>query len=544
MHRPEGTGEWFGWANAVISELTATASGLEVRRRKRNGQRTVYPTIVLIASAILSVAAQIAVAKPHPTGRLIAAIPALAFLALTKLVLSRTPTTEPATPQPATAPEPDPETTPQPAVTPLGHERQDHEHTDHRTLQERSPALPVLHLPTPALEGQHLPMFTKLDIASALALTPGTASLVPGVGANTEPHLFSPFAHEPSQYIRTALERAARPDYPAWLRHVESAASCTQPIRLHGNLATVDARTGEILAHRHTSTLPDGVIYKACGNRRRTVSPACATTCQHDAYHLVRAGLVGGNTIPDSVCTHPAVFATLTIGYTPAGKRITRKAAGRTKTEAKAKLKEAIRDLDDGLTPAAGHDTVANAVPDWLTFGLSGRDPKTIETKRILAETHITPQLGARKLRELSADDVDRWLAERAKHVSTRPLQELRSILKRAITRAQARDKVKRNVVLLCELPKGKPGRPSKSLTFTQAEAVLTGAEHARPWLWAYVALLLLTGARTEELRELAWSHVVAYDKERQEWRSVIEVGWEPGPRRGIGNSLSVPFVA
>ncbi|HEX4811988.1 MAG TPA: hypothetical protein VFV66_04475 [Nonomuraea sp.] len=154
VNSPEGTGEWFGWANAVISELTPTASGLEVRRRKRNGQSITYPMIVLIASAGLSIAAQIAVAKPHPTGWLIAAIPALAFLALTKLVLSRTPTTQPVALDTATVPEPDPETTPQPADTSLGNERQDHAHTD-RTLQERTSALPVLHLPTPALEGQH-----------------------------------------------------------------------------------------------------------------------------------------------------------------------------------------------------------------------------------------------------------------------------------------------------------------------------------------------------------------------------------------------------
>ncbi|MFI9554432.1 hypothetical protein [Nonomuraea endophytica] len=151
---PAGTGEWFGWANAVISELTPTASGLEVRRRKRNGQPIAYPMAVLIASAALSIAAQIAVAKPHPTGWLIAAIPALAFLALTKLVLSRT-TTPPATPHIAPVPEPDPDTEPQPAVTPPGHNRQDHAPTDHRTVQERPPALPVLQLPTPALEGQH-----------------------------------------------------------------------------------------------------------------------------------------------------------------------------------------------------------------------------------------------------------------------------------------------------------------------------------------------------------------------------------------------------
>lgn len=87
---PPGTGDWFGWANAVISELTPTAAGLEIRRRKRHGHKVTYPMAVLIAAASLSIAAQLAVAKPSPTGWLLAAVPALAFLALSKLVLSRT----------------------------------------------------------------------------------------------------------------------------------------------------------------------------------------------------------------------------------------------------------------------------------------------------------------------------------------------------------------------------------------------------------------------------------------------------------------------
>jgi len=69
-----------------------------------------------------------------------------------------------------------------------------------------------------------------------------------------------------------------------------------------------------------------------------------------------------------------------------------------------------------------------------------------------------------------------------------------------------ARDKVKRNVVALCSVPKGKPGRPSKALTLAQAEAVLGAAERTR--MRAYVVLSLLTGARTEELRALTWDHV------------------------------------
>lgn len=69
-----------------------------------------------------------------------------------------------------------------------------------------------------------------------------------------------------------------------------------------------------------------------------------------------------------------------------------------------------------------------------------------------------------------------------------------------------ARDKVKPNVVLLCEVPAGQAGRPSKALTFAQADALLTAAETSP--MRAYIVLSLLLGARTEELRPLTWSHV------------------------------------
>ncbi|MFI6457766.1 tyrosine recombinase XerC [Streptosporangium amethystogenes] len=218
-------------------------------------------------------------------------------------------------------------------------------------------------------------------------------------------------------------------------------------------------------------------------------------------------------------------IASVTVGYAPAGKRIVKKASGKTKTEAKAKLKEIIRDYDDGLTTTAHNYTVGDAVRDWLKFGLSGRDEATVTTRTFLANKHVIPALGARKLRELSADDVDRWLADKAKQLSTRSLREVRSVLKRAVERAQARDKVKRNVVLLCEIPKGQEGRPSKSLTFDQAAAVLTAAEETT--LHAYVVLSLLLGARTEELRALTWSQVDldGTPPSIMVWRSVREGG-------------------
>jgi integrase len=222
-------------------------------------------------------------------------------------------------------------------------------------------------------------------------------------------------------------------------------------------------------------------------------------------------------------------IAELTVGYDGRGKRITRKASAKTKTEAKDKLKEMIRDLDDGLGVAPHGYTVADAVRDWLEFGLAARDEATVTKLGILANHHVIPAMGARKLRELSADDVDRWLLAESKRVSTRTLQDIRSILRRAISRAQARDKVKRNVVMLCELPKGLAGRPSKSLGLDETAALLATAESAEfsnTWISVYVVLSLLTGARTEELRELRWDHVVAYNEADGKWRPLTESGW------------------
>src|SRR5690606_36879221 len=75
-------------------------------------------------------------------------------------------------------------------------------------------------------------------------------------------------------------------------------------------------------------------------------------------------------------------------------------------------------------------------------------------------------------------------------------------------------------------------GRPSKSLTFDQAVAVLNASEQSN--LHAYVVLSLLIGARTEELRALTWDQVDLHGDQSQEppvlpsinvWHSVRDDG-------------------
>jgi len=170
-------------------------------------------------------------------------------------------------------------------------------------------------------------------------------------------------------------------------------------------------------------------------------------------------------------------IVSLDTGFSPMGKRRRIKASARTKTDAKALLLKMRRDAAVGLPTEQKAYTVGAAVDSWLAFGMTGRDESTKENRRILAQKHILPAFGGRRLAELTAEDVDRWLADRAAGLSTDTLSRLLSILRSSIRRAQARDLVRRNGALLCDVPRGRAGRPSKSLTLDQAKALLAAAE-------------------------------------------------------------------
>jgi hypothetical protein len=82
---------WLAWADAVVLELMSIATGLEIRRRHRAGQPAGFVVWVLITAVTLSLSAQVVEAERSVIGWLAAALPAAGFLALVKIVLTRTP---------------------------------------------------------------------------------------------------------------------------------------------------------------------------------------------------------------------------------------------------------------------------------------------------------------------------------------------------------------------------------------------------------------------------------------------------------------------
>src|SRR5262249_9814818 len=143
------------------------------------------------------------------------------------------------------------------------------------------------HPPMRELPHHHQPPNRRQPMtASTRSIVPD--SLLPGAvsHAETDPeHLRA----RQSRTVQNAINRAADATYPAWLDHVRSAAGCTRPIRLAGTVHALDRATGQLVATTDTNGMPDGVIYKACGNRRASVCPSCSTVYQYDAYQLLRA---------------------------------------------------------------------------------------------------------------------------------------------------------------------------------------------------------------------------------------------------------------
>ena len=112
------------------------------------------------------------------------------------------------------------------------------------------------------------------------------------------------------ELVDALVRRAARPDFAAFEAQLRSSGYCARPVRLAGRVEVCEG--GGRRGVWSTDAEPDGILRKACGNRREAVCPPCAERYRGDAYQLVIAGLRGGKGVPDTVAEHPAVFVTLT----------------------------------------------------------------------------------------------------------------------------------------------------------------------------------------------------------------------------------------
>ncbi|MFB4285053.1 replication initiator [Nonomuraea sp. MTCD27] len=108
------------------------------------------------------------------------------------------------------------------------------------------------------------------------------------------------------------IDRLHQADYDRWACQIKRTGGCRQPIHLRGKVEHYDQATGQLLHRYTTRTEPNGVLRVPCKTRRASRCPACAEVYRADTYQLVRAGLIGGKGVPETVSAHPCLFVTLT----------------------------------------------------------------------------------------------------------------------------------------------------------------------------------------------------------------------------------------
>ena len=72
----------------------AIVAGFEIHHDRAAGRSYTFPATVLVFGVLVQMTAQVAEAEPSPAGWLVAAMPALGFLAVVKLLMRRMPTVD------------------------------------------------------------------------------------------------------------------------------------------------------------------------------------------------------------------------------------------------------------------------------------------------------------------------------------------------------------------------------------------------------------------------------------------------------------------
>jgi hypothetical protein len=138
---------------------------------------------------------------------------------------------------------------------------------------------------------------------------------------------------------------------------------------------------------------------------------------------------------------HKGLWAgALELGLDGTGTRQRIKVTGRTKAEARTQLSDARRKVEAGLPLGDHRTTVGQFLDQWLKDSLpsSAKSANTIDNYRWAVESHIEPALGAKRLRDLSPEDIDRMLAAKAgSGMSRSSMARIHGTLQRALRHAE-----------------------------------------------------------------------------------------------------------
>lgn len=189
------------------------------------------------------------------------------------------------------------------------------------------------------------------------------------------------------------------------------------------------------------------------------------------------------------------------------GKRNRRSMYAKTRKEVQEKLNIALTAHRKGLSFQSDRLTVREFLSDWLSESVKPAvRPRTYQSYAELVRLHLEPSLGRIRLSKLTPRDVQKLINSKLnKGLSSRRVQYIHAVLRKALGQAEKWGFVARNVAKLADIPKVEqpeisPFDPDEARLFVKA------IEGER--LEALYLLAIATGLRQAEILGLSWKDV------------------------------------
>ncbi len=204
----------------------------------------------------------------------------------------------------------------------------------------------------------------------------------------------------------------------------------------------------------------------------------------------------------------PGLFViSVSQGTDASGKRIRKRLYAATETEARRKLREALRKHHRGELVPGRRQTIRQFLEDWLENVARHKvRPSTWRRYVQLVRGHLIPSLGHLTLEGLMPEQVQAMLNKKEKEgLAPRTRHHLRAVLRNALNKAIRWKRITSNAAELADPPR--IGRPDPQvLDVEQAQRFLEAVESNR--LAALYLLALCLGMRQGELLGLRWDDV------------------------------------
>ena len=202
------------------------------------------------------------------------------------------------------------------------------------------------------------------------------------------------------------------------------------------------------------------------------------------------------------------------LGYDGDGQRQRKTVSARTREDTRRKLRGLQREVEGGRAVTTNEETVAQLLARWDRDVLSTQvRPLARENYKSVADHHIVPTLGKKKVGKLTVADVQSLLAAKLvggpdgkpKPLSVSSVRRIRSVLAQALAECVVEGTLTRNVAALTRPPKAQRTE-GRTLTPVQAKKLLEAMNDHR--LGPLFGLMLSTGLRRGEALGLRWEDV------------------------------------